>query len=65
MIKIKDLRETDKGRTMVYVNGIGDIEKGHLISWDQKSIFVDFKTSRGKGTPLNPEDLLFWIKEVK
>ena len=57
MIKIEDLKDTDKGRSVTYTDGVGETEFGHISSWNEKFIFVDYGNSCGRGIATSPSDL--------
>jgi hypothetical protein len=61
MIDIKELKDTDKGRIVVYKHNQllnGKVEKGTITSWNDHYIFVDYYKT-GKGTATRPENLTF------
>ena len=61
MINIQELKETDKGRIVIYKVGRMDqkkIEKGTITSWNDHYIFVDYYQT-GRGTATRPENLTF------
>ncbi len=59
MIIIEKLIEQDKCRNVIYTDGAGGKEEGHITSWNKKFIFVDYGNSCGRGIATNPEDLKF------
>ena len=59
MIDIDKLKEEDKGRSVTYIDGIGQKEYGHITSWNEKFIFVDYGKNCGRGTATDPNDLHF------
>jgi len=59
MVDIKSLSATDKGRAVIYTDGTGQLEQGHITSWNKKFIFVDYGKSCGRGTATTPSDLDF------
>jgi hypothetical protein len=63
MINIEELRESDKGRIVVYKSGHGlaPPEKGTITSWNDKFIFVDYY-GNGGSTATKPINLT-WDKD--
>lgn len=63
MIEIKDLKEEDKGRIVMYkANHMSSKpEKGTITSWNESFIFVDYYGT-GRGTATRPENLT-WDKD--
>ena len=59
MIKIEELKEEHKNRSVVYTDGTGEIEEGHITSWNKRFIFVDYGKSCGRGIATDPCDLNF------
>jgi hypothetical protein len=62
MIPIESLKESDKGRKVIYR---GD-EEGVISSWNSWYIFVRFKGPGGAAC--NPEDLIFsfsWAEQAE
>ena len=59
MINIIKLTEEDKGRSVIYTDGVGDIEEGQITSWNPEYIFVDYGKNCGRGTATRPCDLKF------
>ena len=63
MIDIKKLQDSDVKRAVVYIsnyiNGTGETEQGHITSWNDKFIFVDYGNSCGRGIATEPDDLNF------
>jgi hypothetical protein len=60
MIKIENLKESDKGRSVTYTDGVGDKEFGHITSWNQRFIFVDYGHSGDQGgIATDPKDLMW------
>ena len=43
MIYIKDLKEEDIGKWVLYKSDYGDAEKGRIKGWNDKFIFVVYK----------------------
>jgi len=59
MIHIELLKESDKGKTVIYSPfDFSKPDKGIITGWDEKYIFVHF-TNVNKPYPVNPEDLTF------
>ena len=62
-MKIKELTKDDIGRNVVYTPFEGcdssDIEYGHITSFNDVNIFVDYGKNCGRGHATNPEDLKF------
>ena len=48
MIEIKNLKEKDVGRNIVYHRDFCEVEHGKLSSWNEKYIFVRFKGPTGE-----------------
>lgn len=63
MILIEKLTEQDKSRSVVYTDGTGDTEKGHITSWNLTFVFVDYGNSCGRGIATDPGDLKFSFEE--
>lgn len=61
MINIEKLTELHKNRNVVYTDGTGDIEEGHITSWNDRFIFVDYGKSCGRGIATDPNDLEFSV----
>ena len=61
MIDINNLTKKDEGRNVVYIDGAGDVEEGHITSWNKRFIFVDYGSSCGRGIATYPNDLRFSI----
>ena len=63
MIEIKDLKESDVGRIVIYKagHGISPPEKGTITSWNESFIFVDYYGT-GRGTATKPINLT-WDKD--
>ena len=59
MIDITKLTEEDKGRSVVYKDGVGKMESGYITSWNDVNIFVDYGYSCGRGIATTPSDLYF------
>ena len=59
MIDIKELTKEDIKRNVTYVDGTGDIEQGHITSFNDTYIFVDYGKNCGRGIATKPEDLYF------
>ena len=62
-MKLSDLKESDVGRSVIYTpfegcNGSLK-EDGHITSWNDTYIFVDYGDSCGRGKATRPEDLEF------
>jgi len=77
MIKLDQLKESDKGRDVIYYPGYGDKEIGRLKSWNDHNIFVVFhcngewdRYQEYTGQSTKPEHLTFenedceheWVK---
>jgi hypothetical protein len=59
MIHIELLKESDKGKSVVYAPfDFSRPDRGIITGWDEKYIFVRF-TNVDKPYPVNPEDLTF------
>jgi|SaaInlStandDraft_3_1057020.scaffolds.fasta_scaffold677915_1 hypothetical protein len=58
MIDIKTLNEKDIGRQVVY-STYNEKEEGHITSFNDKFIFVDYGSSCGRGIATDPQDLDF------
>lgn len=63
MIDIGKLKNKDIGKSVIYTDGTGDTEEGHITSWNNKFIFVDYGNSCGRGIATYPSDLRF-INEI-
>jgi len=59
MINIKELTEEDIKRAVIYTGGAGEIEQGHITSYNDTFIFVDYGKNCGRGIATSPEDLYF------
>ena len=66
MIYVKDLKEEDIGKWVIYTPDFGLPEKGKIKSWNDKFIFVVYKCDdqwqrfeEYTGCATNPEDLNF------
>ena len=63
MLDIYSLTSSDKGSSVVYTpfEGCdeGLLEYGHITSWNDKFIFVDYGDSCGRGKATSPQDLRF------
>ena len=59
MIILENLKEEDKGRSVIYTDGTGGKEDGHITSWNSKFIFVDYGKNCGRGIATDPHDLKF------
>jgi FKBP-type peptidyl-prolyl cis-trans isomerase 2 len=57
MIKIKELKDEDIGRMVVY-HSHNEKQDGRITSWNERFIFVDFDNT-GRGQACNPKDLEF------
>ena len=57
MIKIKELKEDDVGRMVIY-QSFDEKEEGRITSWNDRFIFVDSDNS-GRGKACRPFDLQF------
>jgi len=58
MIKIEELTEAAKGRSVTYTDGTGAKEYGIITSWNHKYIFVDYGSHCcGRGIATDPRDL--------
>lgn len=71
MIKLQTLTEADKGKTVYYVDGLGEVEDGILKSWNDVNIFVVYPGKnmakrehwdRYTAAATAPEDL-FWNED--
>jgi len=66
MIDLASLREEDKGRNVIYkpFEGCDNSlrEEGHITSWNEIYIFVDYGHSCGRGIATSPNDLEFSFK---
>ena len=61
MICIEDLVDSDKGRAVVYTDYDRNDEFGHITSWNNHFIFVDYGTSCGRGIS-TPAHALKFVK---
>ena len=61
MIKINNLRNSDKGRKVLFLLGDLNGELGEIVSWDEKKILVKYKNELEPRT-IFPVNLLF-VKE--
>ena len=61
MIKIEKLKEEHKNRNVIYTDGTGSIEEGHITSWNDRFIFVDYGHNCGRGIATDPRDLEFSV----
>ncbi len=61
MIKIENLTKEHKNRQVVYTDGTGETEEGHITSWNDTYIFVDYGNSCGRGIATDPKDLDFSV----
>ena len=59
MIDIKSLKKEDEARNVTYTDGVGCKEYGHITSWNERNIFVDYGNSCGRGIATRPDDLTF------
>ena len=59
MIVLSNLEDKDVNRNVVYSDGTGETEEGHITSWNDKFIFVDYGNSCGRGIATDPLDLTF------
>ena len=59
MINIKELKTKDVKRNVTYIDNMGNKEYGHITSWNENFIFVDYGYSCGRGIATSPEDLEF------
>ena len=60
MIDIEQLKEEDKGRSVVYTDGVGNREQGYITSWNDTYIFVCYGPECcGRGIATYPSDLDF------
>lgn len=66
MIYIKDLKDDDIGKWVLYKAAYGEIEKGKIKSWNDKFIFVVYKCNYEwdkfqdyTGCATDPNDLNF------
>ena len=59
MIDPNSLTKDDKNRNVTYIDGVGNKEYGHITSWNDVYIFVDYGTSCGRGIATSPDDLTF------
>jgi hypothetical protein len=60
-IDIEKLSTEHKGRNVVYTDGVGNTEEGHITSWNDTFIFVDYGNNCGRGIATSPEDLEFSV----
>ncbi len=63
MIFIDNLTKSDVGKLVIYTDGTGDTQEGHITSWNETFIFVDYGNSCGRGDATDPIDLHFSIGE--
>jgi len=61
MINIRTICQADVGRSVVYTNGAGGKEDGHITSYNHIYIFVDYGKNCGRGTATYPRDLEFTV----
>ena len=61
MINIRTIQKKDIGRSVVYTNGAGGREDGHITSYNPAYIFVDYGKNCGRGTATRPCDLEFSV----
>ena len=59
MIPISRLKESDIGKEVTYVSYPNNREIGHITSWNEKFIFVNYGTTDGYGVATDPKDLYF------
>ena len=61
MIPISRLKKSNIGKEVKYVCYPGSSKKeiGHITSWNDKYIFVNYGTTDGYGVATRPEDLYF------
>jgi len=60
MIDVDKLTEEDKGRGVVYIDGVGNREQGYITSWNDVNIFVCYGPECcGRGIATRPDDLDF------
>jgi len=59
MINIKELKDSDKGRNIIYNRQYCKEEIGKLSSWNEYYVFVRFKGPNGESC--EPEDVSFEI----
>ncbi len=59
MLDIESLSDADMGRAVIYTDGTGQIEQGHITSWNKSFVFVDYGKSCGRGIATSPSDLVF------
>ena len=59
MICIETLKDDDIGKEVIYVDGVGSREIGHITSWNHKYIFVNYGKTDGYGAATYPRDL-YW-----
>jgi len=59
MIILENLTDIDKNRKVVYTDGTGDTEEGHITTWNSSFVFVDYGNSCGRGIATDPNDLNF------
>ena len=57
-IKLSDLKETDKGRGVIFHTNHGSLEYGIVSSWNDRYIFVRFTTG-STAAACDPEQLEF------
>jgi len=67
MIKLSELRESDRGRMVIYRSQGGDkVERGRISSWNECWMFVEYDGPyRGAAmytAPTRPEDLE-WLED--
>lgn len=62
-INIKELTKEDIGRNVTYTPFEGcdsrDLEHGHITSFNESNIFVDYGNSCGRGIATSPSNLKF------
>ena len=56
MIDISELRESDKGRGVIYVPAHGNYQRGIISSWNEQHIFVRYTTGC-TAAATNPDQL--------
>lgn len=69
MINISELSPEDVGEWILYKNGVGELEKGKIKSWNDNFIFVVYKCDNQwdrfqdyTGCATSPDDLEFIYK---
>lgn len=72
MINLKSLTKKDIGRWVIYDDGIGNVERGRLKSWNDHFIFVVYKCNHDwdnftdyTGNATFPDDISFDEAQIK